>query len=364
MATIELAKLGLQLAPLPTILLRKSSPRRSRLQFRFGFEPSVNRRAAFLLRPPSCSLVDEQQKQGTEVVSLFNEQENALVEALIGIQGRGRSASPQQLQTTSTLIEGRWQLMFTTRPGTASPIHVDFMLVVDFFAVIPEFNTLYEVTWLRHLPMPHLDGLRKFVVAEPVRASPPRLALMLKTLADTTSNAPVPMQWNGWCDNYNENVSDSADDGTRDFTGPFPEYNVELNKNLRELILTIRNAVRIVVIHSVIGIIPNSSACSSPGYSSPDSQLGYNQIPAKSGVFSSITGRRGGVVSGGRSMMVAGVGLRPTEIASLSRALTIFRSDAMSPPNNTGLFRRRMAGDWWWWIRRWWTVVAVVDGAS
>lgn len=102
MATIELAKLGLQLAPLPTLLLRKSSPRRSRLQFRFGFEPSVNRRAAFLLRPPSCSLVDEQQKQGTEVVSLFNEQENALVEALIGIQGRGRSASPQQLQVQSS----------------------------------------------------------------------------------------------------------------------------------------------------------------------------------------------------------------------------------------------------------------------
>ncbi|KAH7849179.1 hypothetical protein Vadar_014203 [Vaccinium darrowii] len=155
MATIELAKLGLQLAPLPTILLHKSSPRRSRLQFRFGFEPSVNRRAAFLLRPPSCSLVDEQQKRGTEVVSLFNEQENALVEALIGIQGRGRSASPQQLQeveravqtlegsegvpdpTSSSLIEGRWQLMFTTRPGTASPIQRTFVGVA-FFSVFQE----------------------------------------------------------------------------------------------------------------------------------------------------------------------------------------------------------------------------------
>lgn len=27
-------------------------------------------------------------------------------------------------QTSSSLIEGRWQLMFTTRPGTASPIQV------------------------------------------------------------------------------------------------------------------------------------------------------------------------------------------------------------------------------------------------
>lgn len=28
------------------------------------------------------------------------------------------------LQTNSSLIEGRWQLIFTTRPGTASPIQV------------------------------------------------------------------------------------------------------------------------------------------------------------------------------------------------------------------------------------------------
>ena len=30
----------------------------------------------------------------------------------------------EPLQTSSNLIEGRWQLMFTTRPGTASPIQV------------------------------------------------------------------------------------------------------------------------------------------------------------------------------------------------------------------------------------------------
>ncbi|XP_027365130.1 probable plastid-lipid-associated protein 12, chloroplastic isoform X3 [Abrus precatorius] len=70
----------------------------------------------------------------------FTESENSLIEALLGIQGRGRSSSPQQLNaveravqvlerlggvpdpTNSNLIEGRWQLIFTTRPGTASPI--------------------------------------------------------------------------------------------------------------------------------------------------------------------------------------------------------------------------------------------------
>ncbi|XP_057736670.1 probable plastid-lipid-associated protein 12, chloroplastic isoform X3 [Arachis stenosperma] len=83
----------------------------------------------------------------------FTESENSLIEALLGIQGRGRSSSPNQLnaveravqvlerlggvpdpfidywstsnlilQTKSNLIEGRWQLIFTTRPGTASPI--------------------------------------------------------------------------------------------------------------------------------------------------------------------------------------------------------------------------------------------------
>lgn len=72
----------------------------------------------------------------------FTESENSLIEALLGIQGRGRSSSRQQLNaveravqvlerlggvpdpTKSNLIEGRWQLIFTTRPGTASPIQV------------------------------------------------------------------------------------------------------------------------------------------------------------------------------------------------------------------------------------------------
>ncbi|RYR36790.1 hypothetical protein Ahy_A09g041749 isoform C [Arachis hypogaea] len=85
----------------------------------------------------------------------FTESENSLIEALIGIQGRGRSSSPNQLNaveravqvlerlggvpdpTKSNLIEGRWQLIFTTRPGTASPIQRTFV-GVDFFSVFQE----------------------------------------------------------------------------------------------------------------------------------------------------------------------------------------------------------------------------------
>ncbi|KAI4386280.1 hypothetical protein MLD38_004225 [Melastoma candidum] len=99
-----------------------------------------------------CSLVEEAQE-----TSAFDEREGNLIDALIGIQGRGRSASPLQLEevekavkalessegvpdpTGSSLIEGRWQLMFTTRPGTASPIQRTFV-GVDFFSVFQEIN--------------------------------------------------------------------------------------------------------------------------------------------------------------------------------------------------------------------------------
>lgn len=85
----------------------------------------------------------------------FNDAELKLIDALIGIQGRGRSASPQQLNdvesavevleglegiknpTDSGLIEGRWRLMFTTRPGTASPIQRTFV-GVDVFTVFQD----------------------------------------------------------------------------------------------------------------------------------------------------------------------------------------------------------------------------------
>lgn len=45
-----------------------------------------------------CSLVEKQKKEDKEVSRVFTKEENALIDALIGIQGRGRSASPQQLQ--------------------------------------------------------------------------------------------------------------------------------------------------------------------------------------------------------------------------------------------------------------------------
>ncbi|KAJ4970655.1 hypothetical protein NE237_003754 [Protea cynaroides] len=102
-----------------------------------------------LLAPPLLSSLVEEQPLS------FTEPENLLIDALIGVQGRGRSASPEQLEevervvqilegsegvpdpTSSGLIEGRWQLIFTTRPGTASPIQRTFV-GVDFFSVFQE----------------------------------------------------------------------------------------------------------------------------------------------------------------------------------------------------------------------------------
>ncbi|KAI0499315.1 hypothetical protein KFK09_020218 [Dendrobium nobile] len=96
------------------------------------------------LHPILASLVEEQREVS------FIEPEMALVNALIGIQGRGFSASAQQLKeveravetlekvkgipdpTNSNLIEGCWQLMFTTKPGTASPIQRTFVGVNSF----------------------------------------------------------------------------------------------------------------------------------------------------------------------------------------------------------------------------------------
>ncbi|KAI7727469.1 hypothetical protein M8C21_017473 [Ambrosia artemisiifolia] len=106
-----------------------------------------------IIRRVLCSAVDEEQIQNAEVV--FSDDESLLISSLIGIQGRGRSASPDQLKaveravealetaagvpdpTSSSLIEGRWQLMFTTRPGSASPIQRTFV-GVDLFSVFQE----------------------------------------------------------------------------------------------------------------------------------------------------------------------------------------------------------------------------------
>ncbi|XP_052170803.1 probable plastid-lipid-associated protein 12, chloroplastic isoform X3 [Diospyros lotus] len=151
MATIEVGRhlLGFRSTPLVTMMMMISPLYRPRLHFRKAFvvqSRSRSRRVVLGIRAPSCSLVGEQKKEEEEEEeeeeerALFNEQESSLIEALIGIQGRGRSASPRQLQeveravkvlegleavpdpTSSSLIEGCWQLTYTTRPGTASPI--------------------------------------------------------------------------------------------------------------------------------------------------------------------------------------------------------------------------------------------------
>ncbi|KAL6341040.1 hypothetical protein AAG906_032155 [Vitis piasezkii] len=142
---IEIANLGFQLNPLPTFspVFVPRTVLKSSNRCRF------DRRNLLLLRPPASSLVDEQPQVS------FTEPENRLIDSLVGLQGRGRSASPQQLSdvesavqaleglggvpdpTSSSLIEGRWQLMFTTRPGTASPIQRTFV-GVDNFSVFQE----------------------------------------------------------------------------------------------------------------------------------------------------------------------------------------------------------------------------------
>ncbi|GAV88454.1 PAP_fibrillin domain-containing protein [Cephalotus follicularis] len=143
-------KTGIQLAiitslnPKKSLICLDSSSSSSR---RLLLSSSQNRRSISISR---SALLDEQQQEIS-----FTEPENKLIDALIGIQGRGRSASPQQLNdvesavkileglegipdpTSSSLIEGSWQLMFTTRPGTASPIQRTFV-GVDFFSVFQE----------------------------------------------------------------------------------------------------------------------------------------------------------------------------------------------------------------------------------
>ncbi|XP_071742689.1 probable plastid-lipid-associated protein 12, chloroplastic [Rutidosis leptorrhynchoides] len=117
-----------------------------------AFPTHLGQKHHVVKRRISCSAVDEEQ-QIQKV--LFSDAENSLISSLIGIQGRGRSASPQQLKdveqavkvleaskgipdpTSSSLIEGRWQLVFTTRPGTASPIQRTFV-GVDLFSVFQE----------------------------------------------------------------------------------------------------------------------------------------------------------------------------------------------------------------------------------
>lgn len=91
------------------------------------------------------------------VANPIQQAESDLIDALVGIQGRGRGVSSTKLEnisdavksleaiggidepTSSSLIEGTWRLMFTTRPGTASPIQRAFV-GVDTFSVFQEIT--------------------------------------------------------------------------------------------------------------------------------------------------------------------------------------------------------------------------------
>ncbi|KAF3517692.1 hypothetical protein DY000_02059197 [Brassica cretica] len=89
--------------------------------------------------------------------SSFNDAEMKLIDALIGIQGRGKSASPKQLNDVESavkVLEGRWQLMFTTRPGTASPIQRTFT-GVDVF-------TVFQDVYLKTTNDPRVSNIVKF----------------------------------------------------------------------------------------------------------------------------------------------------------------------------------------------------------
>ncbi|KAK4380704.1 hypothetical protein RND71_002566 [Anisodus tanguticus] len=142
MATIDIGNLDLGFRPQIAINLTRKWPCKQ-----YSGQKKQNKKRLLLL----CSVADQKEVK----VCSFSKEENTLIEALIGIQGRGRSASPQQLQeveravkvlegsegvsepTSTSLIEGRWQLMFTTRPGSASPIQRTFV-GVDSFSVFQE----------------------------------------------------------------------------------------------------------------------------------------------------------------------------------------------------------------------------------
>ncbi|XP_078148042.1 plastid-lipid associated protein PAP / fibrillin family protein [Carex rostrata] len=106
-------------------------------------------------RPGRRAIVSGAVKPSRSDRLVFTEPETNLIEALLGVQGRGRGVSPKQLldveraiqdletsngvpdPTSSNLIEGSWQLIFTTRPGTASPIQRTFV-AVDSFKIFQE----------------------------------------------------------------------------------------------------------------------------------------------------------------------------------------------------------------------------------
>ncbi|GAV91586.1 PAP_fibrillin domain-containing protein, partial [Cephalotus follicularis] len=93
-------KTGIQLAiitslnPKKSLICLDSSSSSSR---RLLLSSSRNRRSISISR---SALLDEQQQEIS-----FTEPENKLIDALIGIQGRGRSASPQQLNDVESAVK-------------------------------------------------------------------------------------------------------------------------------------------------------------------------------------------------------------------------------------------------------------------
>ncbi|XP_052170795.1 probable plastid-lipid-associated protein 12, chloroplastic isoform X2 [Diospyros lotus] len=141
MATIEVGRhlLGFRSTPLVTMMMMISPLYRPRLHFRKAFvvqSRSRSRRVVLGIRAPSCSLVGEQKKEEEEEEeeeeerALFNEQESSLIEALIGIQGRGRSASPRQLQEVERAVKVLEGLEAVPDPRT--------FVGVDFFSIFQE----------------------------------------------------------------------------------------------------------------------------------------------------------------------------------------------------------------------------------
>lgn len=91
MASIEIAALGFRLSQFSALSSISNRNSGNSVQF---FRKNSN------FRIYSSSLTNETEEEGiiSKPNCKFTEDENRLVEALIGIQGRGRSASPQQLK--------------------------------------------------------------------------------------------------------------------------------------------------------------------------------------------------------------------------------------------------------------------------
>lgn len=76
----------------------------------FNFKPSATHSIRKTLHTCRCSLVNEQQQQQAS----FTDQEKQLIDALIGIQGRGKSASSQQLNVQKTFDHPFCSLIFAS----------------------------------------------------------------------------------------------------------------------------------------------------------------------------------------------------------------------------------------------------------